>query len=101
MLLESEPLVAQAYERMKAYASRLVFVRGSGRHTDLAALERLVQKYGNGHNVLIVDYLQKVSVYPEPANEAEKSPAWRGAERPRAEPRHRRDRRRGRRPSPP
>jgi replicative DNA helicase len=72
MLLDSEPLAAQAYDRMQAYASRLVFVRGSGRHTDLAALERLVAKYGNGNNVLVVDYLQKVPVFPELGNEAEK-----------------------------
>jgi replicative DNA helicase len=39
---------------------------------DLAALERLVVERGNGHNVLVVDYLQKVPMVPEPTDEADR-----------------------------
>jgi prepilin-type processing-associated H-X9-DG protein len=49
-----------------------VLIRGSGRYTDVSALERIVEMHGNGHNVLFVDYLQKVAVVPEVADEAEK-----------------------------
>ena len=71
-VLSTEPLAASAYERMQEYAPRLVLVRGSGRYTDLAALEQMVKIHGNGHNVLMVDYLQKVAVTPEAIDESEK-----------------------------
>jgi replicative DNA helicase len=71
-ILDSEPLARAAFDRVAGYSDRLVLARGSGRYTDLAALEALVVDHGNGHNVLIVDYLQKVAMNPPPQNEAEK-----------------------------
>lgn len=71
-ILATEPLAVQACERLAEYASRLILVKGSGRHTDLAALEALVVQHGNGHNVLMVDYLQKVAVHASVRDEDEK-----------------------------
>ena len=65
-------LLEAAQERLGDYAERLWLVRASGRHTDLAELEDLVARHGNGHTALFVDYLQKVAVQPEPADETEK-----------------------------
>jgi replicative DNA helicase len=64
-LVDSEPLVHAANTRLLTFANRLHFVRGYA-STGLDALEKLVVQHGNGHNVLIVDYLQKV---PETAQD--------------------------------
>ena len=72
-LLLSEPLLTEAHRRMDAYADRLWLVRGSGSHTDLDAIERTMPATSEGQEpLLIVDYLQKVPVRPEPDSEAEK-----------------------------
>jgi len=72
-VLGSEPLVVEAYERLEAYADRLLFVRGSGAHTDLRAIGSLSEEVEHEQDVvLFVDYLQKVAVHPEPEHEAEK-----------------------------
>jgi replicative DNA helicase len=71
--IRTEPLVADACERISSYADRLLLVRGSGAHTDLALIEAAVTASGTDDGgVLVVDYLQKVAVHPEPTDEAEK-----------------------------
>jgi replicative DNA helicase len=72
-VIGSEPLAAEAYRRIEAYADRLVLVRGSGARTDLTTIEALVATAEtDGDVVVFVDYLQKVAVHPEPEHEAEK-----------------------------
>ena len=70
-LTDRHPLLRHALENTRAYADRLQLVRGKGTHTDVPALEELVQAAGSP-SVLFVDYLQKVAVRPEPDNENEK-----------------------------
>lgn len=68
-----EPLVAEAVRRLDAYADELLLVRASGRATDLATIEALVPTTSHHEEgLVVVDYLQKVAVHPEPADEAEK-----------------------------
>lgn len=72
-VMHTEPLVAQAHERLDEYANRLLLIRGSGARTDLPAIESAVAATAAGTGgVLVVDYLQKVAVQPEPTDEAEK-----------------------------
>jgi replicative DNA helicase len=72
-VLHSEPLIAQAVERLDTYADRLLLVRGSGAHTTLAELAAVIENLPEQDaSVMFVDYLQKVAVHPEPAEEAEK-----------------------------
>jgi replicative DNA helicase len=71
--VRTEPLVAQATDALEAYADRLLLVRASGSATGLAEMEALVAPRASvAGGLLIVDYLQKVAVRPEPADEAEK-----------------------------
>lgn len=69
-----DPIVGEALERMRSYADRLVLVRASGAHTNLAQIEALVDAHATSDRrpVVFVDYLQKIPVQPEPATEAEK-----------------------------
>jgi replicative DNA helicase len=67
-VVENEPLVVDAFDQVDHYADRMWLVRG-GAQTDLNELRRLVDEHGEGDIVLIVDYLQKVAVWPEPASE--------------------------------
>jgi replicative DNA helicase len=73
-VLDSEDLVRRASERVDSYADNLYLVRASGAHTGLDELEEMVKERLNVTQdvVLFVDYLQKVSVRPEPAEESEK-----------------------------
>jgi replicative DNA helicase len=70
--LQGSLLFRTARDRLEAYADRLWLVRGSGAHTTLAELQRLVDAHAGERTVLFVDYLQKVAVHPEPPDEAEK-----------------------------
>ncbi len=70
--IQTTPALAQAKERISAYARNLWLLRGSGAYTGLPELEQIVHEHSTGHTVLFVDYLQKVAVNPEPADEAEK-----------------------------
>ena len=73
-VLESGDLINRAYEHVQTYADRLFFVKASGAHTGLAELEDMIRdhKPDEGVFVLFVDYLQKVSIRPEPPDEGEK-----------------------------
>lgn len=71
-VLEAEGQARRAYERVEGYADRLWLQRASGAHTGLEELEELLARRTDGPAVLLIDYLQKVSIRPEPADEAEK-----------------------------
>lgn len=72
-VLESEELADRAWQHIDSYADSLFLVRGSGANTGLGELEDIVvERMQYGPTILFVDYLQKVSVRPEPAEEDEK-----------------------------
>ena len=71
-VLDGDPLLLEAEERFAAYADNLILVRASGTRTDVTALGRLVEQHQGDRTALFVDYLQKVPVIPEPAEEAER-----------------------------
>lgn len=71
-VLDSDPLLGQAEERLRTYADRLVLVRASGTRTDLQALDELVELHRGDGTALFVDYIQKVPVVPEPEREGER-----------------------------
>jgi replicative DNA helicase len=72
-VLESEDLMRLAYQHIDSYGDLLWLVKASGAHTGLEEIEDMVtEKMTQGPVVLIVDYLQKVSVRPEPPDEGEK-----------------------------
>lgn len=70
--VEQEASMEDAYLSLVSYASRLWLLRASGSHTGLEELARLVDGRRERPSVLVVDYLQKVSVRPEPSDETEK-----------------------------
>jgi replicative DNA helicase len=71
-VLDSDPLLLDAEQRLGDYASRLVLVRASGTRTDVESLSALVDEFGDDQTMLVVDYIQKVPVHPEPSEEAER-----------------------------
>ncbi len=71
-VLDGDPLLLDAEQRLATYAGRLVLVRASGTRTDVEALASLVEEHGSDQTMLVVDYLQKVPVHPEPPDEAER-----------------------------
>jgi replicative DNA helicase len=72
-VVDSEPLIRQAVAAVNSYGGGFRLVRASGATTDIAALEDSVRATdAEGAELLVVDYLQKVAVSPEPADEAEK-----------------------------
>ena len=71
-VLNSDPLLREAEARLNAYGERLVLLRPSGTRTGLPELRELVAEHGDEHAALFVDYLQKVPVQPEPAEESER-----------------------------
>ena len=72
-LVDREPSLAAAVERLHTYADRLWLVAASGAHAGVAELAALVRdRLGDTGGLLVVDYLQKVAVRPEPPDEAEK-----------------------------
>jgi replicative DNA helicase len=70
--LDTDPLLLDAEQRLGDYASRLVLVRASGTRTDVESLSALVDEFGDDQTMLVVDYIQKVPVHPEPSEEAER-----------------------------
>jgi replicative DNA helicase len=73
-VVHTEPLVQQAVQELHRYADDLQLVRASSATTDVAACEEFVRPQSGRQQtrLLVVDYLQKVAVHPEPATEAEK-----------------------------
>lgn len=62
----------RAHARVEQYSERLWLLKASGAHTGMTEIDELLDQHIGGSPVLFVDYLQKVSVRPEPASEAEK-----------------------------
>ncbi len=65
----AEPSFASARDRMDRYSERLWLLRVSGSRTGLTELSDLVAQRRGERTALFVDYLQKVSIRPEPADE--------------------------------
>jgi replicative DNA helicase len=64
------PQLGEARGRLLDYSDNLWLVGASGAHTGLEELEEMAGQHAA--EALFVDYLQKVSVRPEPEDEAEK-----------------------------
>ncbi|MFY9588642.1 MAG: DnaB-like helicase C-terminal domain-containing protein, partial [Actinomycetota bacterium] len=75
-VLQGEGMISRAYEHVESYGTRLWLVRASSAHTTIEKLEQMVadrrKADPHGNIVLVVDYLQKVAMHPEPEVEAEK-----------------------------
>lgn len=71
-IADGRGLLADALACMQTYADRLWLVPASSASTGIAELTRMVEQYGNGRTVLFVDYLQKVAVRPDRADEQER-----------------------------
>ena len=72
-VLESQDMIRLAYQHIDSYGYLLWLVKASGAHTGLQEIEDMVtERLQHGPVVLFVDYLQKVSIRPEPADEGEK-----------------------------
>jgi replicative DNA helicase len=72
-VLDTEPLLNAAYERIKGYSDRLWFFRGSSARTDLDALAKLAQTQSSEGAILFVDYLQKVASSQAGRDEGDKT----------------------------
>jgi replicative DNA helicase len=74
--LAANPRLRPALERIARYGENLFLMRGSQTASTIDNLRRLVQQHrelsGDRRLVVVVDYLQKVPVIPEPPNETEK-----------------------------
>ena len=74
--LGANPRLRPALERINRYGPNLYLLRGSQTTSTVENMAALVEKYkeiaGDQRLVVMVDYLQKVPVHPEPPNEVEK-----------------------------
>lgn len=70
--VNSDPLLAAAYEAIANYGDNLSILRASGAYHGVEELESLLSAGQHTPSVVFVDYLQKMSVRPEPADEAAK-----------------------------
>lgn len=71
-LLESSALLRGARAVVGDYADRLLLLRASGAYTGVLELDSVLPQERSGPVVLFVDYLQKVSLRPEPPIEDDK-----------------------------
>ncbi len=70
--LHTGPVLGAVRERMDSYADRLWLARAIGSSTGVAELDEMVTAAAVPVQALFVDYLQKVSVRPDPGIEAER-----------------------------
>ena len=74
--LGANPRLRPALERVNRYGPNLYLLRGSQTTSTVENMSALVQRYkelaGDRRLVVFIDYMQKVPVHPEPANEVEK-----------------------------
>ncbi len=74
--LGANPRLRPALERINRYGPNLYLLRGSQTTSTVENMASLVEKYkeiaGDQRLVVMVDYMQKVPVHPEPQNEVEK-----------------------------
>lgn len=66
------PGLRSAIERLESYAHRLGLVAASGGDTTVERIDALLEEGDEGPGLLVVDYLQKVCVQPEPDDESSK-----------------------------
>jgi len=74
-ILAADERGRRALAKIDAYGHRLFLLKASGYRATVSTLHRLVQQHrerSSDRLVLFVDYLQKIPVYPAPADEAEK-----------------------------
>ena len=71
-VLRVNPVLDEARRRVSSYSDGMSFLKGSGASTGVSELGEAMAEFGGHGSVLFVDYLQKVSVRPEPLDEAEK-----------------------------
>ncbi len=73
--LGANPRLRPSLERIARYGSNLFLLRGTATQSTVENMRALVQEHRGDDGrrlILFVDYLQKVPVIPEPADEAEK-----------------------------
>jgi replicative DNA helicase len=74
--LASNPRLRPSLDRIGRYGDNLYLMRGTQTASTVENIRTLVQRHrdlsGGRQLLVIVDYLQKVPVYPEPATESEK-----------------------------
>jgi replicative DNA helicase len=74
--LASNPRLRPALERMARYGPNLFLMRGSQTTSTVENIHQLVERYkqisGDRRLVVVVDYMQKVPVIPDPPTETEK-----------------------------
>jgi replicative DNA helicase len=71
-ILRENPKTSQALARMNKYADRLIMVKASPAVTTLRTIREMTQRLceaTNGNVTLFVDYLQKIAIHPERAND--------------------------------
>lgn len=71
-ILRENEKTSPALARMSEYSDRLILVKASAAVTTLTAIRDMVGKLvdaTNGNVVIFVDYLQKVAIYPEKAQD--------------------------------
>src|SRR5258707_2785768 len=75
-ILRENPKTSMALARMNKYADRMILVKASPALTTLRAIREMTSRLceaTNGNVTVFIDYLQKVAIHPERANdEAEK-----------------------------
>lgn len=74
--LGANPRLRPALERVNRYGPNLYLLRGSQTTSTVENMSALVEEYkklaGDRRLVVMIDYMQKVPVHPEPPNEVEK-----------------------------
>lgn len=71
-ILRENPKTSMALARMNKYSDRLILVKASPAVTTLRVIRDMTQRLveaTNGNLILFVDYLQKVAIHPERAND--------------------------------
>jgi replicative DNA helicase len=74
--LANNPRLRPSLDRIARYGQNLFLLRGSQTASTVDNIRKLVQQHrdlsGDRRLIVVVDYMQKVPVYPEPPTEAEK-----------------------------
>ena len=73
--LADDPTYVDAIKALRSYADNLILVRASGAHTSMDDIDGLLAVHAAESTVptvLVVDYLQKIAMHPEPDTESEK-----------------------------
>jgi replicative DNA helicase len=71
-ILRENPKTANALNRLNKYADRMIMVKASPAVTTLQAIREMTSRLceaTNGNIVVFVDYLQKIAIHPDRAND--------------------------------